>query len=235
MVLLMGNEQGTEVLVRPEVRRSLTLWLTPDERQSWHRKAADYWKTRQHYLEAAHHLSLAGFVEQAARLVLEQQQAILDQGPVDELREVLADLSRTRPNDLALWAELKTFAGEVAEFVGDIDAALRDYRQAVGSQAAQPATYALYRLARLLRLKNIDEALVYYDRCVERLLDSEGDTPLLVQVLIDRAWIFIEERCDLQRAEQDLAQRGPALTATIALYGPTCTRRWGSCRIARAI
>lgn len=218
--LLIESGSGSEIVVHPEVRQYLRVLLTPHERRIAHRAAGEYYLARHDFLESARQLRSAGDTERAARLLSDHQREILDNLQAEELAELLAEIhpSAVSPNT---WARLRLVAGELAEFTRDLDAALEEYRQALGAPDLLTKATAYYRRARVFEHKNIDESLAHYAYAI-RLLEEpvktmgagvNADTTrdsLLARIYIGRAWIFIQVRTNLVQAHADL-QRAEAL------------------------
>jgi tetratricopeptide (TPR) repeat protein len=200
---LVTNERGTEVLAHPEVGDFLLTLLSPEERRSWHTAISQHYHERRDYWETARHLRWAGDYKQSAQILIQYQQHILNNMHVEDMVDMLSRFHRSELDD-NLWVQLKIMTGDAALLMKDLDTALEEYRQALHAEDITVKALAYYRRAKAFALTNLDESLAHYAYCT-RLL--EGITPidsLLGQVYIDRAWIFLEERQDLERAQADL-------------------------------
>ncbi|MEJ2750580.1 MAG: tetratricopeptide repeat protein, partial [Anaerolineae bacterium] len=102
--------------------------------------------------------------------------------------------------------------GRAAEFLEDTETAVRAYGEALVAPELLVKAEAYYARAKALQRINLDECLGHYTVCIG-LLEREfsQDMPLdirqlLTHMIIDRAWIYIQERPDFDRAAADLAQ-----------------------------
>jgi tetratricopeptide (TPR) repeat protein len=208
------------------MRPYLLTLLPADTRQSLHSVAGDYYHSQGDYLEAARQLRAASQWEAAAALLIEQQQSIVDNLQIEELSELVGQFRNTEVS-AGTWAKLKLMAGELAEFTGNLDAALLEYQQALNAPDVYTKGSAYYRRAKVFEHKNIDEALAHYAYAIH-LMEEERQRPsaangradaLLVRMYIQRAWIFIQVRPDLRRAAAHLHQAQ-------ALIDPSDRRLW---------
>lgn len=204
--LLLTDAQGAELLAPPEIRPYLLKMLQPQERIDWHQAAGIYYQTQHDYLEAAWHFRAANNAPKAALVLIEQVKPIIDSFQVEALRDLLNEFRFVEINDKNLWAELKLVDGRVASHLEDVDTALARYGEALSATDLQIKSRAYFERGQAFKLKNLDEALTHYGYCIELLVDSSPPHPLLIQAFIERAWIFIQDRQDWSRAEQDLGQ-----------------------------
>jgi tetratricopeptide (TPR) repeat protein len=104
--------------------------------------------------------------------------------------------------------QIKIIAGELAEMMQDVDTAIAEYGKALKAHDLESKALAYYRRARVLESKNLDEALAHYQYCIQ-LLEASGELPtLLAKAYIDQAWIYIQERPDLDQAQRLLELAG---------------------------
>ena len=221
--LLVGNEAGTEVALRPEMRSFLRTLLTPDERGRLHNAAADYYLQQQEYLEAARQLRNAGEHNSAAQVLIEHQRKLFDNLQIEELAELVGEFQRAELS-LDLWARLKIVSGEIAEFSKEIDVALREYQQALAAPDIQIKALAYYRRARAFEHRNVGESLAHYGYAIQlaedltcnaasmdgkknvdnRVAKEEKLIDLLAEMYIGRAWIYIQMQPNPEKAAADL-------------------------------
>ncbi|MBN1889581.1 MAG: tetratricopeptide repeat protein [Thermoflexales bacterium] len=213
--LLVSNEQGTSVMVHPEARPYLLSLLSPEERQAWQRAAGNHYEEQGDYVEAAHHLHQANAAERAADMLIAHAQDAMRDMHVEELYEGLAEFRRAELGENT-WARLKIVAGQVAELIHNFDAALAEYGGALQAGDARTRAEAYYRRAKVLEGKNVDEALAHYDEGVALLEEvapggqASAQDRLLTEMYIHRAFIFLQDSPDLERAEMNL-RRAEAL------------------------
>lgn len=221
--LVRSNEQGSEFVVHPEIRPLLLPQLLPEERTVTHRTAAEHYSAQGDPLEAAQQWRAAEEPAVAAQLVIDRRREIIDNLQVDELASFIGTFVASELN-ADLWARLKILAGELAEFMGNGTAALTEYQQALAAPDRHTKALAYYRRARAFEQSNSDESLAHYARCIQLLEEATPQamtkpdrTTLLCNVYIDRAWLQMQVRNELSRAEADLHRarllldRAPAL------------------------
>lgn len=208
--LVSSDRQGGEFVVHPDLRSSLLTQLSPTERQVAHRAAAEHYAAQHNFLEAAQQWRAGDHPERAAQMLIDHRRDIIDNLQVEELADLIA---RFHASELSAgaWARLKILAGEVAEFTRNFEAALAEYQQALAAPDSHTKALAYYRRAKAFEQTNSDESLAHYARCVQLLeqrpaeaTDERERLTLLCNVYIDRAWLQMQVRADLDRAEGDL-------------------------------
>lgn len=221
--LMSSDAQGSEFAVHPQLRASLLTLLMPEERQIAHRIAAEHYASQRNFLEAARQWRAANQAAAAAHSLIEHQRDIIDNLQVDELAALIAQF-RTSELSAGLWARLKILAGEIAEFTHNFEVALAEYQQALAAPDLHTKALAYYRRAKAFEQTNSDESLAHYARCVQLLekaapgsMEESERLTLLGNVYIDRAWLQMQVRADLARAEDDLLRARLLLDATPAL------------------
>ncbi|MEM7133073.1 MAG: tetratricopeptide repeat protein [Chloroflexota bacterium] len=221
--LLVGNEAGTEVALRPEMRAFLRTLLAPDERGQLHNAAAEHYLQQQEYLESARQLRVAGDYERAAQILIDYQRKLFDNLQIEELAEIVGEFQPTEVS-LDVWARLKIVSGEIAEFSKEIDLALGEYQQALAAPDIQIKALAYYRRARAFERQNVGESLAHYGYAIQLVQDlikstsligndtnaniqtgkQEELSNLLAEMHIGRAWIYIQMQPNSQKAAADL-------------------------------
>ncbi len=224
--LLVSDEQGSDVLARPEIRQYLAPLLTPQERRQWHYAAGEHAQGRGAHLDAARHFLAAGAQESAAQTLIAHWRDIADDAQLEDLRDVLAGF-RAGEVSAEAWPRLKIIAGEVAESLDDVDTALAEYQKALGAADVHTKALAYYRRAKALELKDIDESLAHYGYGIQLLGEAAPRDPLLSRMHIDQAWIFIQERQDLARAEASLNRAQLAIAAADRESWADLHNAWG--------
>lgn len=196
------SEEGT-IYTPPAICDYVMGQLRTDERARWHQHAAHYYESHFNYMEAARHWQLAGAGETAARLLIEHYAALVKSIKGNELEELLATF---QPTSVApsTWARLKLLEGQSAEARANLAKATLAYEAALHVEQEAIKVEAHYHLAKILEYRNVDEALVHYERGIELLERTSADNPLLVKMYLHRSWIFIQDRQDFQRAEVSL-------------------------------
>ena len=202
--LVVSNTRRAEVEVEKTLRVSLNMLVEFEQQRDWHLVASAYYLQQQEYLEAAEHLQRGGKVQQAAELVVEQYQKIVDSLQINELRKFLAGL---RSNELpeGLWSQIKLVTGQLATMSQDIDTAIIEYRLATQTKDVLIKAQAYHHLAHVCKQRNVDEALSYYGRCIDLLSYGNPQHQLLARAATDRAWLLLEHQRDMALVSADLA------------------------------
>lgn len=196
------SEEGT-IYTPSAIRDYVMGLLRADERARWHSHAAHYYEGHFNYIEAARHWQLAGDGETAAVLLIEHYAAISKSIKGNEFEELLATFQPTSITS-STWARLKLLEGQSAEARANLAKATLAYEAALHVEQVVIKAEAHYRLAKILEYRNLDEALVHYERGIELLERTSADNSLLVKMYIHRSWIFIQDRQDFHRAEANL-------------------------------
>jgi tetratricopeptide (TPR) repeat protein len=205
--LLISNDEHSVVMAHPEIRVYLLGLLTPTQRRAWHETAARSASDKGDYLDAAVHYRQAGMLRSAAELLVDHHREIVDTMQGEELRSMLAEFRLAEVSE-ATWVQIKIIAGELAEMMQDVDTAIAEYGKALKANNLESKALAYYRRARVLESKNLDEALAHYAYCIQLLEASEKLPTLLAKAYIDQAWIYIQERPDLDQAQRLLELAG---------------------------
>lgn len=107
-------------------------------------------------------------------------------------------------------ASRQLWLGRLAQTLGQIAQALEHYRLALNSTNPSISAWAYYLRGKGLQNQNIIETFEHYERALEQLTLLDSKTPteqhLQAQILIDRAWLFLQGQPNLSRAAQDLQQ-----------------------------
>lgn len=205
--LLCSRADGTLIEIPPDIRASVLMYLPPPERRRGHEIAARHYEAQHDYLEAAYHwhsMDDEKGATAAAALLLAHPQERLDQQQHQDLGILLA---KFREHELPpdLWFRIKLLAGDMARGE-DVERAEEEYRIALASQTLEIKISAYYRLGEVYKQRNLDEAITYYTRCLELLAKALRPTPLLMDICLNVAWIFIQERPNLALAKRALAR-----------------------------
>ncbi|MEM7130396.1 MAG: helix-turn-helix domain-containing protein [Chloroflexota bacterium] len=196
------------ISIRPEVRNHLHACILLRERPKLHEVAANYYEQEHSYLEAAYHWREASEFEKAAQILIEEYQAIIDDGQIGELQELLLEF-HVHSLTPTTWAQLKIVSGDVSTILKDLDTSLTEYGYVLGTDGAtiDQRALAYSRRARSYELLNRwRECFFHYQKGIDLLKAEETNNELLVDIYIDRAWIYIQERPDLDKAEADLKE-----------------------------
>lgn len=211
LVAYQVDEQTIQV--HPQIRPWLQGQLSQAERMAWGRGLAKQYEAIGDYIVASNHYLQADEMIRAAQLLIEKEQAIFDRKQGRELQTLLAQFSKFEfEHEPNLWAQLKLIEGRAAEFLEDTETAVSAYSEALNAPDLLIKAKAYYARAKAFQRINLDECLGHYTVCIGLLQRDFGeDAPfalrqLLTHMMIDRAWIYIQERPDYARAAADLAQ-----------------------------
>ncbi|MEZ4707556.1 MAG: tetratricopeptide repeat protein [Caldilineaceae bacterium] len=216
--LLMPGVQEDEVQIHPGARDYLMYCFGQDELTTANTIVAEFNEEQHNFLDASRQWRQVGEYELAANLLIDNFDNIVGKGQAAALRIALAEFAEHQLAG-ATWAHVKIAAGDATMFdlVADnkdkdrdertivsptaVSKAASEYGLALSAQAATPDTQALalYRCALAYEAANLfDAAIAYYNRGIELL---EGQTnPLLIDLYIDKAWIYLQEQPDPQVA-----------------------------------
>jgi tetratricopeptide (TPR) repeat protein len=204
LVQWQGDGHSNDAYLAPaEVQAYWQKHLTADEAQRWHQHIQQYFSEQRQFVEAAHHQLELGTPEFAAQLLIAQHAHILEANEADDLLKVIA---RIRPERVRAetYAALKLIEGQATQATGDVGHALEAYRGALSSSQPHIRAEACYRYANALEAQDIDGALVHYQRGIELFQSTAPAHPLHLRASIDIAWIWLQARPDLDKAEHVL-------------------------------
>ena len=196
--LLVANDET--IAVHAQARAYLATLLSSEERQALHETVGEYYEQSRSYFEAVYHLRQVPEYERAASILLEHYQSIVDNPQVEGLREQLALFEQAEVGDLT-WARLKIAAGDVAFLVEDVDTALAEYGQALGTSDIPTKALASYRRGKAFELNNLDECLMHYNLGIKLLEELAPEEPLLGDIYIAKAWLYFQEKQELNKAK----------------------------------
>lgn len=210
---LLQYDPATQGLrIHPQITPHAQLHTIDSERLQWQTALAESSLDEGDTLAAIHYLLATQQTEKAACLIVEQWQTLVDANQATNLFALLQPLKRNTfrhaPN---VWAELQLIVGQLAETIDDLPAAIEAYGDAISASDLSTKAEAYYRRAKAYQRVDLDECISHYAVCIPLLLRVHADKPLsdelrslITQMYIDRAWLFINERPDFERADADL-------------------------------
>lgn len=233
LLVTTNDDQHTAVTLHPLLTPSVRLQANPLQRQTWQWQAARYYVTKGDPLTAVASYRAANLLTAGVELLVETWSAVVQQGEQAEISRLQAELalyaeaSRLAPGEMA---QVRAIAGQVAESLGELDMAERQYSRALSSGDTAVKGLALYRLAELSKRKHhMDLALAYYQRGITLLTETEPEDPsLLARLHVDRAMIFLQEKQDLDAARVDLAAADVLATAVTQALQADLHNAWAS-------
>ncbi len=220
-----------QLTLKPQLRAHISSELRV--RRQWHLQLADLCDDAGDYFFAARHFMLGNRLLSGVQVLLDDAQAIRDSVPPQQIEALIDDIKPSklrRHPDLA--ARLHILRGELAESVDNLPAASAAYEHALGAPDLLIKTTAYLRRVRVLKHIDLDACLghlaVILD-LLERLHDRLDDelNSHFGRLYIERAWLFIQEFPDAQRATDDLERASQVLP-------PADTALWCEYHNARA-
>lgn len=157
------------------------------------------------YVAAAKHLLRADQHENAAQLLLKHQATLRTQDQIQELNNVVAQISQLQLQPL-VQAQFALLRGHIAAWLTDLESAKRAYQWALSTTDIPIRAQAYFFLADLLSRSDIDAALIHFERCIEWLTDYPDWQHLVAECYLHRARIFLQERHDATQAKYDLTR-----------------------------
>lgn len=191
---------------------ALNLWLSPvlqryvyarqpsAKQRMRHQQVANYYRTELEPLKAAKHLQQAQLWREAATLLFDAADDLVNELQIEELcAALLVFKANYLPSDQ--WREVQILLSDLFSKSGrqaDAMAACRHALKVTDEVTHQARIYR--RIGKLYENHNQLHALGYYQQAVERF---KPDNPELLDLLKDRAWLYIF-RQEWSKAEADL-------------------------------
>lgn len=203
-------------VTQPDLLRRHIDQLLPEERRvAAHKSLTDKFGQAGLFQSAVLHAYEGGQIEEAIRLAVTKEEVLFKQADVEALYTLFGKIvslsSQQTGIALDLWSEFLMVAAKTAKWVGEQDLALNYSRQALSAPDIEIKIKAYYQRAKLLSRVNLDACLSHYAVCLD-LMERSGRLEtgevnlrrLATRMLIDRAWIFIQERPNYENADRDL-------------------------------
>ena len=205
---LQVGEEAQNLWLSPVLRRYIYLRQSKTDLAMRHRRVAAHFRAEANPLAAAHHLQAAQRWEEAADLLLDAADELVNELHADELLRGLDAFKRGHlPPDR--WREVQILRADLYRQRGRHSDALAACRAALRvADDAMDQARVYRRMGKLYEKHNQLHALGYYQQAADRFPD---DAPELVVLLKDRAWLYIL-RQEWAAAEADLT-RALALVA----------------------
>lgn len=197
---LLTGDAGANLWLSP-VLRSFVYGRQPQARLlARHRLAATYYLEQHEPLKAAQHLQRAHRWPEAATLLLQASDDLLEELQLEELEEALQAFQRGQLSP-DLWREVQILLSDLLAKSGQQTEALQACRRALAA-CDQPVDQArVYRrMGKLYEKHNQLHALAYYRQASERFPPNHLE---FLNLLKDRAWLYIL-RQEWRQAESDL-------------------------------
>jgi len=191
---------------------ALNLWLSPvlqryiyarqpnSIQRLRHQQVANYYRAEHESLKAAKHLQRAQQWREAATLLCDAADDLVNELQIAELCAALLMFKATYLPS-AQWLELQILLSDLFSKSGRQEDAIAACRRALKVADAATHQARIYRrMGKLYENYNQLHALGYYQQAVERF---KPDNPELLDLLKDRAWLYIF-RQEWSKAEADL-------------------------------
>ena len=199
---LQVGDEAQNLWLSPVLRRYVYLRQSKPDLSARHRRVADYFLAEDNPLAAARHLQAAQRWDAAADLLLDAADELVNELHADNL---VRGLDAFKRNHLSAdrWREVQILRADLYRQRGRHSDALAACRAALRAADAAVDQARIYRrMGKLYEKHNQLHALGYYQQAAERF---PTDTPELVVLLKDRAWLYIL-RQEWTEAEADLTQ-----------------------------
>lgn len=175
--------------------------LDAEERRAYHTCAAEFYECKNLFETAIYHWQQAHQDNRAAALLFEQQETFT----ALTLNHLLDgfDGGRLSADNQAQHQLLK---GQVMSAMQDLDTAIDAYEQALQTSNPLTRAQACYGMAKLYESRDVTNALRYYEQSRIFVAQCVGETAerLQIRIWIDEAWVFINQKSELERAEANL-------------------------------
>ena len=185
----------------PNTRDPIYPYLVAKERQQWWEILAELFRQQSQIPLSAECLLAANQPETAAKLLIQYDKRL---NSADLL--LLLNQFRQEQLSLELWAQIKLLAGRIAHENGLLSQSVQEYQAVLVASFPLLKAKAYYQLARLHRHTDLTAALRFYDMAISCLkYDPSAESQrILTQLLIDRSWIYSEQRPTPDLAHRDL-------------------------------
>ncbi len=194
---------GDRWQIRPVVREFVCSILSESERQIFYAVVGEYYAVQGDYLRAATAERYGSNAPKATTLLLEHQDALLKQGAGEALQQQLTQLL-DEVVEVEPLAKIHIALGDIAFQQSHLSNALAAYEQALTAPDVPTRALAYYKHATALRRRQIDAALISYQRTVELMEGFSAEAPLLLRTYLELAHLYIQEQNDLDEAERNL-------------------------------
>lgn len=187
----------------------LSIRLDLQSQYAWHQVAAEYYANRRNFLEAAFHWHKADRAVEAAKLLINNYRVIVEDGQVQAFWDFLKEKFSRGNLDELTWANLKIASGRAALLVNRITIAVGEFREAQKVDDLYCKARAGYYRAKALEKVSVAEAEKFYDMAIATIQAATENHEvrfydLLIQVYVDKAWLYIQENQNLAKAEINL-------------------------------
>ncbi|MGB1251763.1 MAG: hypothetical protein ACPG8W_14185 [Candidatus Promineifilaceae bacterium] len=189
------------VHVHPQGVAHVRQLLEAKERQRYHTIAAEFYERKALFESAIYHWQQSHQDNRAATLLFEQQAMFTS----ITLNRLLDGFERERLS-AEHQAQCQLLKGRVLASMQDLDSAIDAFEQALQTSNQLTLALACYEIAKLYESREVAIALDYYRRSRTYVMNCVGEMAerLQVRILIDEAWVFINQKSDFVQAEQNL-------------------------------
>jgi serine/threonine protein kinase/tetratricopeptide (TPR) repeat protein len=198
--LLQPRDNGHVLMIPPAIQTYVHARQPEPALAQRHQLAARFYLDQGRPIEVAWHLKMAGRPAEAADVLLETANRLVDSLEMEALRNALLDFA-SHQLDAARWCDVQILLSDLWRGAGDQKKARKACREALRAAIDPTQQARVYRrLGKLYEDRDQDRAMDYYQRASERFPVDHLERLALLK---DRAWLYIHQR-KWEEAESDL-------------------------------
>lgn len=196
----------TELAIHPEVVSYVQRLQSLEEQHQWHGKIAPILEQEKFVIEAVYHYQKGGQWQQAATLLLRNEDEIGQTTlPIEDVKKCL---ERFPQHNLSrdVRAKINLLQGRVSEWELDLLAAENHYRSALRAENSLVKARTLHSLARIFKSKDVEDSIDYCHQCRRQIggtYDKDG-IALWVESALLESILIIEQLPDRLSDAEDL-------------------------------
>ncbi len=165
-----------------------------------HEQAAQFYQTHHDPLQAAWHLEQSHHFKEAATILLQEANELINEFQARELRQRLEPLT-LKQLPLSQWCDVQLLLSDLYRYQGEPENAVLACRRVI--RATHDPSYqarSFHRLGKLYEDHGAPRALEYYRQAAERFSTDDPEWPGFLK---DRGWLYIKIK-EWENAKNDL-------------------------------
>ncbi len=226
--LLCYEHEKRAVEIHPEARPYIIRTIEIKERLHWYVVASEYHRDQLDYLSAATYLCKARRYDDAVLLLWEHHTKIIDAGDSLALRRLLAQFRQHKLSH-DNWMRTKLLAGQLAFELENAEAARVELSRTLEANNIALRAQGYCYLAQALVSSVLSGALMHYDQGIQLVtphLPNHELEIILVDLYIGKAWLYIQERQNLDLAQLCLTKAQDFITPNAHLQHCKLFNAW---------